>query len=139
MNTECTPDQLEFQGFKKQKVIVKHDAEISSSDGGLLLLREIEKKYSVIKQLSKCFIDNRNQSYVRHSLKTLLTQRIFGLCQGYEDLNDHDQWRSDPLLALACEIDTDKIAAGKSTLNRLELGKEITEEYGDRYNKIRLR
>ncbi len=136
MNTECTREQLEFQGFKKQKVIVKHDAEISSSDGGLLLLREIEKKYSVINQLSECFIDNRNQSYVQHSLRTLLTQRIFGLCQGYEDLNDHDQWRSDPLLALACEIDTDKIVAGKSTLNRLELGKEITEEYGNRYNKI---
>jgi len=136
MNTECTPDQLEFQGFKKRKVIIKHDAEISSSDGGLLLLSEVEKKYSVIKQLSECFKDNRNQAYVQHSLKTLLTQRIFGLCQGYEDLNDHDEWRSDPLLALACEIDTDKIAAGKSTLNRLELGKEITEEYGDRYNKI---
>lgn len=136
MNTECTPDQLEFQGFKKRKVIVKHDAEISSSDGGLLLLSEIEKKYSVINQLSECFIDNRNQSYVQHSLKTLLTQRIFGLCQGYEDLNDHDQWRSDPLLALACDIDTNKTVAGKSTLNRLELGKEVTEEYGDRYNKI---
>lgn len=113
--------------------------EISSSDGGLLLLREIEKKYSVINQLLECFIDNRNQSYVQHSLRTLLTQRIFGVSQGYEDLNDHDQWRSDPLLALACEIDTDKIAACKSTLNRLELGKEITEEYGDRYNKIHLR
>ncbi len=136
MNTECTPDQLEFQGFRKQKIIVKHDAEISSSDGGLLLLREVEYKYSIIKQLSNCFGDNRNPSYVQHSLKTLLTQRIFGLVLGYEDLNDHDQWRSDPLLALACGIDTDKIAAGKSTLNRLELGKEITEEYGARYNKI---
>jgi hypothetical protein len=103
MNTECIPDQLEFQGFSKLKIIVKHDAEIASSDGGLILLREIEKKYSIIKQLSECFIDKRNRAYVQHSLQTLLTQRIFGLCQGYEDLLDHDEWRKDPLLALACE------------------------------------
>jgi len=72
---------------------------------------------------------------VEHTVSQLLIQRIFGLCQGYEDLNDHDQWRHDPLLSLVCAKENGDPLSGKSTLNRLELGKE-TEEYGYRYNKI---
>ncbi len=136
MNTECTPDQLDFQGFGNQKIVVTNDAEISSSDAGLTLLHQIEQRYSIIDRLEKCFTDNRNPAYIIHSLKTLLTQRIYGICQGYEDINDHDEWRKDPLLSLVCGNKDGSYVAGKSTLNRLELGKEITEEYGDRYNKI---
>ena len=127
MKTECIPDQLEFQGLGKCKIVVTNDAEISSSDAGLTLLHQIEQRYSIIDRLKNCFNDNRNQAYVIHSLKTLLTQRIYGICQGYEDLNDHDEWRKDPLLSIVCGNKDASYVAGKSTLNRLELGAEITE------------
>ena len=136
METKCNDRQLELQGLGKRKIIVTNDAEVSSRDGGLVLLQQLEQRFRIIDRLGSCFIDNRNQSWVNHSLKTLLTQRIFGLCQGYEDLNDHDEWRKDPLLSVICGNEKGSYVAGKSTLNRLELGKEITEEYGARYSKI---
>jgi hypothetical protein len=135
MNTKCTPNQLELQGFQKQKIIVTNDADVASSDGGLILLQQIEKKYKVIRRLSKCFRDSRSSARTEHTVYQLLSQRIFGLCQGYEDLIDHDQWRTDPLLSLVCGKENGAPLSGKSTLNRLELGKEIAE-YGNRYNKI---
>ena len=136
MNTQCTDGQLELQGLGRRKIVVSKDAEISSSDGGLVLLHQIERKYGIIDRLSRCFHDDREQSLIDHPVKTLLTQRIFGLCQGYEDLIDHDEWRKDPLLSVLCGNEDGKYVAGKSTLNRLELGKEVTEGYGNRYNKI---
>ena len=136
MKTECSAQQLEFQAIGKRELVVTHDGEVSSSDGGLVLLRQIEKRYRVIERLERCFHDNRNQVFVIHSVKTLLTQRIFGISQGYDDLNDHDVWRDDPLLALVCGNEVGSPVAGKSTLNRLELGKEVSEEYGLRYSKI---
>lgn len=135
MNTECNPKQLELQGFGKRKITITNDADVATSDGGLMLLYQIEKKYGIIRRLSSCFHDRRNPRKIEHTVSQLLSQRIYGLCQGYEDLNDHDQWRSDPLLSLVCGKENGKLLSGKSTLNRLELGKEI-DEYGDRYNKI---
>lgn len=96
-------------------------------------MREIDKANNFIKNLSCCFIDYRNQEKIEHKLEELLKQRIFGICLGYEDLNDHDDLRYDPLLAAVCEKkdpmgnyrekerDRGKALAGKSTLNRLEL------------------
>ena len=136
METKCTGRQLELQGLGKRKIIITNDAEVSSSDGGLVLLHQIERRYRIIDRLQDCFVDSRHQSWVSHPKKTLLSQRIFGLCQGYEDLNDHDEWRKDPLLSLLCGKEDGSYLAGKSTLNRLELGKEVTEEYGSQYNKI---
>ena len=135
MNTECTPKQLELQGLGKRKITITNDADVATSDGGLVLLHQIEKRYGIIRRLSSCFQDRRNPGRIEHTVFQLLSQRIYGLCQGYEDLNDHDQWRSDPLLSLVCEKENGRFLSGKSTLNRMELGKE-TEEYGDRYNKI---
>jgi len=98
-----------------------------------LILREIDKANNFIKDFSSCFIDYRNQELIEHKLEELLKQRIYGICLGYEDLNDHDELRHDPLLAAACdkndplgnnrenERDKGKALAGKSTLNRLEL------------------
>lgn len=136
MNTKCNDKQLELQGLGKRKILITNDAEVSSSDGGLVLLHQIEQRYGIIDRLVGCFMDRRHQSWVSHSVKTLLSQRILGLCQGYEDLNDHDEWRKDPLLSLFCGNEDGSYVAGKSTLNRLELGKEVTEDYGSRYNKI---
>lgn len=136
MRTECIQNELQFQDHTKKKVIVTNDGDVTSSDGGVILLREIEKKYEIIQRLVTCFLDSRDSRKIEHSLFSLLTQRIFGLCQGYEDLNDHDEWRKGPLLGIACRKEQDEYAAGKSTLNRLELGKEVTPEYGQRYSRI---
>ena len=136
MNTECKPKQLELQDLGKRKIVITNDADVSTSDGGLILLQQMEKKYQIIQKLSTCFEDGRNQKKIDHTLTQLLTQRIFGLCMGYEDLNDHDQWRNDPLLSIVCAKENSEPLSGKSTLNRLELGKE-TEGYGERYSKIK--
>jgi hypothetical protein len=93
-----------------------------SSDGGSLLLREVDRKINLLGRLAGCFIDGRSPLLVKHQLPEMLSQRIYGLALGYEDLNDHEQLRSDPLLALLSgKRDLDEPMAGKSTLNRLEL------------------
>ncbi len=81
------------------------------------------------------FLDGRSQTRVRHSVREMLAQRVYGLALGYEDLNDHEQLREDPLLMLlAGSADAESPLAGKSTLNRLELGGGAGEE--DRYKKV---
>jgi hypothetical protein len=134
MNTQCTGSQQTLQGLDKRQIIISNDAKVNSSDGGLLLMGKLEKRFRIIERLAKCFTDSRQQYRVKHSLLSLLIQRIFGLVQGYEDLNDHEQLRNDPLLQYACGSEDQ--GAGKSTLNRLELGHELDEILGDRYSKI---
>jgi hypothetical protein len=118
-----------------------------SSDGGGLLLREVEQQRGWIHDFSGCFDDYRDARWVEHSVKTMVGQRIFGLALGYEDLNDHERLRADPLLAVLCEKadptgadrmrqeDKGKPLAGKSTLNRLEHGQGSLS----RYKKVVLR
>jgi hypothetical protein len=103
-----------------------------SSDGGALLLREADRKINLLGRLASCFSDGRAPLLVRHRLSEMLAQRIYGLTLGYEDLNDHEQLRSDPLLGLLSgKRELDEPLAGKSTLNRLELtGRSL------RYHKI---
>jgi hypothetical protein len=93
-----------------------------STDVGALLLREVELKINLQGRLAACFNDGRSPLRVKHSLSEMLAQRIYGLALGYEDLNDHEQLRSDPLLGLLSgKRDLEEPLAGKSTLNRLEL------------------
>jgi hypothetical protein len=104
-----------------------------SSDGGVLLLRQVDANLGLTQALAGCFQDQREQLYVDHSVQQLLAQRIYGLALGYEDINDHDQLRLDPLLATACNkmdplgqdrfnpLDKGIALAAASTLNRLEL------------------
>jgi hypothetical protein len=136
MKTDCIQFELGIQDSRKRHVEVIRDMPDSSSDGGLLLLAEIECRRGFLQAFSRCFIDHRRVDLITHPLKSLLAQRIYGLCQGYEDLNDHDLWRSDPLLGIVCgrEGDDDPLA-GKSTLNRLELGGGVSSET-DRYKRI---
>jgi len=145
MTTECNQSSFEFHCLNQRKVIAKFDGGNITSDAGILLLREVEKRTGLIRGLAQCFRDYRDARWVEHSVEELLGQRLFGMCLGYEDLNDHDQLRADPMLAVAVnkadplgldrlrEEDRGKALAGKSTLNRLELGKagEI-----DKYKKI---
>ena len=131
MNTECIQFELGLQGEKSRKVVVGNDGAISSSDAGLVILSRIEKRRKWIKRLAGCFTDWRNQGLATYSLEGLLRQAVYGLAQGYEDLIDHDQWRHDPLLAVACGREPYREpGAGKSTLNRLELEGDAQGQQG---------
>jgi hypothetical protein len=99
-----------------------------SSDGGAFLLRQTDKLLNLIPRLGKCFLDGRNQSLVEHSVTEMVAQRIYGLALGYEDLNDHEQLRKDPVFGiLAGKEDLTEPLAGKSTLNRMEPGTGIND------------
>ncbi len=120
-----------------------------TSDGGGLLLREVEERRRVIGRFAECFTDHRDERSIEHTTQELVAQRVYGIALGYEDLNDHDVLRQDPLLAVlvgksapngeerARERDRGKALAGKSTLNRLELTSGTVGEK-ERYKKIAL-
>lgn len=124
---------LLFESLGTRQVVADFSAGLLSSDGGVMLLRQIDRGLGLVRRLSQCFVDERKQQWVDHSLEHLLSQRLYALALGYEDLNDHAQLRRDPLLAAACEkIDPtgqdrkmphfrDAALAGPATLNRLEL------------------
>jgi len=120
--TECIQESFSFTAHFSRRVEAGFTAGRVSSDGGSLLLREVDRKINLLGRLASCFTDRRSPSLVKHQLAEMLAQRIFGLALGYEDLNDHEQLRNDPLLAvLAGKREVDDPLAGKSTLNRLEL------------------
>ena len=131
--THCKSNKIKFQDLDLKNVIAAFDGGNITSDAGALILREMDKANDFIKDFSLCFTDYRDQNLIEHKLEELLKQRIFSICLGYEDLNDHDELRCDPLLATACdkkdplgndrenERNKGKALAGKSTLNRLEL------------------
>ena len=140
MSTQCIIKQPELKlglkslklpnSSKTRKVFIDFKGGKTSSNGGAALLREIEAICNILKRLSHCFHDYRDQSRVTHSVLSMLTQRIIAICCGYEDINDHEELRNDPVLQLCCE--RLNALAGKSTLNRLELSANIV----DRYKKI---
>lgn len=145
--TQCTPTLFDFQDLGTRQVVAAFDGGKVSSDGGGLLLREVEARFGFLRQFANCFTDHRDPDLVEHPLVDLLKQRVFGLCLGYEDLNDHDQLRHDPLLSVLVgkkdplgesrlrARDRGKALAGKSTLNRLELTPVRASGKG-RYKKI---
>jgi len=110
-------------------------------------LREVEKHFGILKRLSGCFRDYRERERIEHSVQSLISQRVYGIALGYEDLNDHDSLRHDVMMGVLCEKvdpsgnervrerDQGKAIAGKSTLNRLELTPEGANEKS-RYKKI---
>lgn len=131
--TPCNQETFPFQALGSRKVQADFSGGYLSSDGGSLLLREVDRNHAFTHQLAKCFTDTRFAPLVEHKLEHLLAQRIHGIALGYEDINDHDKLRLDPLLALTCdkedllgenraEENQGKALAGKSTINRLELG-----------------
>ena len=130
--TECTQETLAFTAHFSRRVEAGFTAGQVSSDGGSLLLREVDCRIKLLDRLAACFSDRRMPLLVKHRLPEMLAQRSYGLALGYEDLNDHEQLRRDPLLAmLSGKRELDEPLAGKSTLNRLEL----TGRSG-RYHKI---
>jgi Transposase DDE domain group 1 len=145
--TQCNPSDLLFQDLGPREVVARFDGGHVTSDAGGLLLREVEHKFHFIGQFARCFTDHRDPGRVEHTLPALLKQRVFGLCLGYEDLNDHDQLRHDPLLAVLVDKhdpqgrqrvrarDRGKALAGKSTRNRLELT-PVRADASSRYKKV---
>ncbi len=134
--TECNQTQFVFEAHFSRQVVAEFSGEQISSDGGGLLLRRVDGKIRLLERVVGCFRDGRDPERVEHELSVLLGQRIYGLALGYEDLNDHEQLRHDPLLAvLAGRRELDEPLAGKSTLNRMELAPEGTLEK-ERYHKI---
>jgi len=130
--TECTQERFGFTDHFSRRVEAGFTAERVSTDGGVLLVREVDRKIRLMERVTACFTDGRSPGRVEHTVEEMLSQRIFGLTLGYEDLNDHEQLRSDPLLAvLAGRKELDRPLAGKSTLNRLELSGR-----SQRYHKI---
>src|SRR6201998_4068592 len=120
--TECTQESFSFAAHFSRRVEAGFTAGQVSSDGGALLLREADGRINLLGRLGACFLDGRSPLLVRHQLSEMLAQRIYGLALGYEDLNDHEQLRTDPLLGLLSgSRQRSERLAGKSTLNRLEL------------------
>lgn len=147
MTTQCITTALIFQPLGSRDIRARFDGTTVTSDAGGLLLREVEAKFHFIDQFARCFTDHRDPDKVEHTLPELLKQRVFGLCLGYEDLNDHDTLRHDPLLAVLVgkadptgqdrqrPADRGKALAGKSTLNRLELT-PVRASATSRYKKV---
>ncbi|MDJ0862881.1 MAG: IS1380 family transposase [Gammaproteobacteria bacterium] len=147
MVTECNPEQLHFDSLGRREVVAKFDGGQISSDGGALLLREVEQRTGILESFSRCFTDYRDPELIEHTVGELVAQRVIGLALGYEDLNDHDELRLDQLLAVVVgkadptgsnrlrAQDRGKPLAGKSTLNRLELTPADANEQS-RYQKI---
>ena len=137
MTTECTQVGFEFHSLNHRQIRVQFDGGAISSDGGSLLLREVDKRTGIMRKFAACFTDYRDPERIEHRLEELLAQRVYGLALGYEDLNDHDQLRNDPLLAVLVEKSdpSQEVLAGKSTLNRLELT-PATATAQARYKKI---
>jgi len=147
MKTECTRAQLEFKGLLRRKVVGAFDGGPISSDGGALLLRELDERLGITQRLAACFTDHRDADLIEHSVLELVRQRLYGIALGYEDLNDHDDLNRDPLLALALgkadvegqgrhrAADRGKLLASSSTLNRLELTPADANAHS-RYKKI---
>ena len=147
METQCIQEQMVFQQLGRREVIGRFDGGMISSDAGGLVLREVERCFGILKRFSGCFRDYRDAQRIEHSIETLISQRVYGIALGYEDLNDHDSLRHDVVMGVLCEKsdptgtervrkrDQGKAIAGKSTLNRLELTPEDANEKS-RYKKI---
>ncbi len=128
--TECTQESFEFAAHFSCRVVAEFSSERLSTDGGSPLLRQVDRRIGLLRRLADCFLDRRDAERIRHTVAEMVAQRVYGLALGYEDLNDHEQLRHDPLLGvLAGRRDLDAALAGKSTLNRLELSRSEPSRY----------
>jgi hypothetical protein len=131
--TECNQGSFQFEGHFFRQVTGRFDGGQQTSDAGGLLLRETDRRLNLLARFAACFVDGRNPKRIEHPVQEMVSQRVYGTALGYEDLNDHEQLRHDPLLAvMAGREDSDTALAGKSTLNRLEL----SAKKEDRYKKV---
>src|SRR5436853_7575079 len=131
--TECNQSSFGFKACGSREIVARFDGGTISSDGGALLLRETDRRLNLLPRMAQSFLDGRSPERVEHSILEMVSQRVYGLALGYEDVNDHEQLRKDPVFGvLAGREELDAPLAGKSTLNRMELGSGGP----DRYKKI---
>ena len=141
-STDYLANQFNFGTIKGRKVIANFTGGRITSDAGIILLAELDKKLRITAKFAQCFRDYRDSSYINYSVHQLLAQRVYGIVLGYEDVNDHDKLRYDPAFAIALEKlnfinSTPDILAGKSTINPLEYCPEtIIDQHSSRYHKI---
>jgi hypothetical protein len=145
--TECKAERFGFHALGGREVVGEFDGGDITTDAGGVILREVEKRTGIIGGFAACFTDHRKPELIEHPVEDLIGQRIYGLCLGYEDLNDHDELRSDPMIAVMVgkkdpkgetrrsARDRGNALAGKSTLNRLELTRADASAR-ERYKKI---
>jgi hypothetical protein len=138
MQTECNPTLFEFEPVETKNVVAGFDGGTITSDAGALLLGQLDRGLGVIRRMASCFTDRRDPTLIEHGVETLVGQRVFGLALGYDDVNDHDELRHDPVFAvLAGKLEAKRAdcapVAGKSTLNRLE---HTPKRDAEKYHKI---
>ena len=134
MPTECIPEQYEFARVQGRRVIAGFDGGRMTSDAGALLLGRVDRTIQLTDRFARCFTDRRLAALIEHGVSTLVMQRVIGIALGYEDLNDHDELRHDPVMAVLAGKLTPRRegcapVAGKSTLNRLELSRPEPTRY----------
>lgn len=132
MPTQCITEKIQFQALGRRRLEASFTGGSISSDAGALLLREVESRRGIMRRFAACFSDHRDSRRIEHSVEDLVKQRVYGIALGYEDINDHDRLRIDPLwgaligksdpsgLDRKRKRDRGRALAGKSTLNRLE-------------------
>ena len=120
MTAECTQRELRFEGASRRDVVMRFDGGPITSDGGSPLLLAADRRTGLLARFAGCFRDHRSAERIDHTVLELVRQRVFGIALGYEDLNDHDVLRLDPLLSTIVGKDSNSstMLAGKSTLNR---------------------
>src|SRR6202161_4716154 len=134
MPTDCNPALFEFPPVEGRPVVARFDGGAITSDAGALLLGKTDRSCRLTERFASCFADARAAELVEHQVETMVMQRVVGIALGYEDLNDHDELRHDPVLAvLASKLEAQRSdcapLAGKSTLNRLELSRAEPTRY----------
>jgi hypothetical protein len=134
MPTECIPTLFEFPAVEGRQVVAGFDGGAITTDAGALLLGQTDRAIRLTARFAACFTDTRTAELVEHQVETMVMQRVVGIALGYEDLNDHDELRHDPVLAvlagkLAAQRSDCAPLAGKSTLNRLELSRAEPTRY----------
>ena len=134
MPTECSAERFDFGTVEGRSVEAAFDGGLVTSDAGALLLGATDRAIDLVRRFASCFHDRRRQEWIEHEVATLVGQRVFAIALGYEDLNDHDELRHDPMMAilagkLTARREDCAPVAGKSTLNRLELSKLAPTRY----------
>ena len=134
MPTECSATLFEFPPLDGRQVVASFDGGAITTDAGALLLGQTDRAIRLTERFAACFADTRTAELVEHQVETMVMQRVVGIALGYEDLNDHDELRRDPVLAvLAGKLEAQRSdcapLAGKSTLNRLELSRAEPTRY----------
>ena len=143
-NTECNSTRFLFGQVDRRQVVADFSGGQLTTDGGLILIAQVDEHYRISERLAMCFTDQRDPIRVKHPLREQIAQRLYGLVQGYEDLNDHEQLRHDPMFGIAIgKLESaypgSAALAGKSTLNRLEQAFHVSRDLSEeRYIKMTL-